>query len=495
MNAEPLRVLIVDDSRIFRAALQDALEGRADIRVVGSVWSGEKAVEFIRHSPPDLVTLDVNMPGRGGLETLSDIQDFNASRPDRPPVGVLLVSALTERGAAITVEGLQRGAFDFIRKPDGPDEKANAVLLQQQLFEKIDLFAQRRSTAARARPRPQPRPPVAPPIHRPGRFQAVAIGSSTGGPEALARLLPVLTKQASVPLFIVQHLPPGMTGYFAESLGRKCDYRVVEASDGEAVQPGTAYVAPGGRHMIVRKHEGRIVIALNDQPPENGCRPSVDVFFRSVAAAYPQSVLAIILTGMGCDGAKGLGPLEAQRRVRDRPGRGDQRRLGNARRGGRHQPGRRGPAAGTNRPDRRLAAGAQDDAMKLSPAAFNEIRKAVHDLCGIVIAEDKQYLVKSRLEPILHRNGLSSYELLVQRLKQPNSLLLQDQIVEAITTKETSFNRDGHPFEELRRSILPELASRLIERKADDTACSIPRSASGARPWRPARKPIAWRWP
>jgi two-component system chemotaxis response regulator CheB len=309
MNPEPLRILVVDDSRIFRGAVQSALEGRADIRVVGSVWNGEKAVEFVRHSPPDLVTLDVNMPGRGGLETLSDIQDLNASRPDRPPVGVLLVSALTARGAAITVEGLERGAFDFIRKPDGPDEKANAALLQQQLFEKIDLFALRRgrrlSTAV-----PQPQPPVTLPINRTGRFHAVAIGSSTGGPEALARLLPVLTKQASVPLLIVQHLPPGMTQYLADSLGRKCDYRVVEASDGEAVQPRTAYIAPGGRHMIVRKHEGRIVIALNDQPPENGCRPSVDVFFRSVAAAYPQSVVAVILTGMGCDGAKGLGPLK-----------------------------------------------------------------------------------------------------------------------------------------------------------------------------------------
>jgi two-component system chemotaxis response regulator CheB len=308
MNAELLRVLIVDDSRIFRAALQDALERRSDLRVVGSVWSGEKALEFIRQSPPDLVTLDVNMPGKGGLETLSDIQEFNASRPGLPPVRVLLVSALTERGAAITVEGLQRGAFDFIRKPDGPDEKANAFLLQQQLLEKIDLFAERRARLSIAPP--QPRPPAAPHSYRPGRFHAIAIGSSTGGPEALSHLLPVLTKQTTVPLFIVQHLPPGMTSYFASSLARRCDYRFVEASHGEEVQPGTAYIAPGGRHMIVRKQEGRIVIALNDQPPENGCRPSVDVLFRSVAAAYPEAVVAIILTGMGCDGAKGLGPLK-----------------------------------------------------------------------------------------------------------------------------------------------------------------------------------------
>ena len=309
MDPEPLRILIVDDSRIFRGAVQSALEGRADIRVVGSVWTGEKAVEFVRDLPPDLVTLDLNMPGRGGLETLSDIQDFNASRPDRPPVGVLLLSALTERGAAVTIEGLQRGAFDFIRKPDGPDEKANAGLLRRQLFEKIDLFAMRRGRGS-STPMPRPSPTVPPPMPRPGRFRAVAIGSSTGGPEALVRLLPGLTRETSVPLFIVQHLPPGMTRYFAESLGRKCEYQIVEASGGECPQPRTAYIAPGGRHMIVRKQDGQILIALNDLPPENGCRPSVDVFFRSVAVAYPDSVVAIVLTGMGCDGAKGLGPLK-----------------------------------------------------------------------------------------------------------------------------------------------------------------------------------------
>jgi two-component system chemotaxis response regulator CheB len=309
MNAEPLRVLIVDDSRIFRAAMQSALEGRAGVRVVGSVWSGEKAIEFVRNSPPDLVTLDVNMPGRGGLETLSDIQDWNASHPDLPPVRVLLVSALTERGAAITVEGLERGAFDFIRKPDGPDDQANEALLQQQLFEKIDLLAQPRGRTSGAAG-PQPKPPVTPPVRRAGRFQAVAIGTSTGGPMALSRLLPVLTRQTSVPFFVVQHMLAGMTQFLAASLGRKCAYRVVEASDGEAVQPCTVYIAPAGRHMIVRKQEGRIVVALNDQPPENGFRPSVDVLFRSVACAYPDSVVAIILTGMGDDGVKGLGSLK-----------------------------------------------------------------------------------------------------------------------------------------------------------------------------------------
>jgi two-component system chemotaxis response regulator CheB len=309
MTSEPLRILVVDDSRIFRSALEAALREHPNVRMVGSVWSGEKAVEFVRDSPPDLVTLDLNMPGRGGLDTLSDIRRLNASRPDLPPVGVLLVSALTERGAAITVEGLSRGAFDFIRKPDGPDEQANAANLRQQLFEKIDMFVQRRRRVAGVDAEPR-KPVAAKPTVRAGRFQAVAIGSSTGGPAALASFLPDLTRQSSVPVFIVQHLPAGMTGYFADSLDCRCACRVVEAADGELVKPRTVYVAPGGRHMVLRRHSDGVFIGLNDQPPENGCRPSVDVFFRSVADAYPRSVIGIILTGMGTDGAKGIGPLK-----------------------------------------------------------------------------------------------------------------------------------------------------------------------------------------
>jgi len=309
MNVEPLKVLIVDDSRIFRAAMQDALDGKPGVRVVGSVWSGEKALEFVRLSPPDLVTLDVNMPGRGGLDTLSDLQEFNASRPGLPPVGVLLVSALTSRGAATTVEGLQRGAFDFIRKPDGADEKVNAALLQQQLIEKIDLFALRRNRPASVLSA-LAMPTTTSTASRPGRFHCVAIGVSTGGPAALARLLPVVTKQSAVPILIVQHMTTGLTGHLAESLAKKCDARIVEASEGEQVKPGWVYIAPAGRHMIVRNHNARVIIGLNDQPPENGFRPSVDVFFRSVAGAYPHAALAAILTGMGSDGAKGLAALK-----------------------------------------------------------------------------------------------------------------------------------------------------------------------------------------
>lgn len=309
MSHRRLEVLIVDDSRIFRSAVEEALRGHAGARVVGSVWCGEKALEFVRETPPDLVTLDLNMPGLSGLETLARVRRLNEDRPDRPPVGVLLLSALTERGAAVTVEGLALGAFDFIRKPDGPDEAANAALLRKELLEKIDLFAQRRWHGPTVPP-PPPRPVATHTTTRTGRFRAVAIGSSTGGPEALARLLPTLTRQASVPLFIVQHLPAGMTRFFAEGLDRKCGYHVVEAADGTQARPRTAYVAPGGRHMVLRRRGTHVLIALNDQPPEQGCRPSVDVLFRSVAEAYPHSALAVVLTGMGSDGARALGPLK-----------------------------------------------------------------------------------------------------------------------------------------------------------------------------------------
>jgi two-component system chemotaxis response regulator CheB len=309
MSAEPLKLLVVDDSRIFRGAVEDALQGRDDIRVVGSVWSGEKALEFIRSSPPDLVTLDINMPGQGGLDTLSAIQRINATQPDQPPIGVLLVSALTERGAAITIDGLERGAFDFVRKPDGPDKDANAAALRNVLLEKIDLYAQRRR-----RPRSTPvvhaPAPPAPSLTTPGRFQAVAIGTSTGGPEALARVLPVLTRRTAVPVFIVQHLLPGMAQFLAQSLDRRCDYKVVQASDATIVQPSTVYLAPTGRHMVVRRLQGQVFLGLNDQPPENKFRPSVDVLFRSVAAVYPGAAIGIILTGMGNDGAKGVGALK-----------------------------------------------------------------------------------------------------------------------------------------------------------------------------------------
>jgi two-component system chemotaxis response regulator CheB len=305
MNVEPMRVLIVDDSRIFRGVIEEALSERPDLRVVGSVWSGEKALEFALASLPDFVTLDLEMPGMGGMETLKALRDLGARR--KHPIGILLVSSHTRRGAEVTIDGLQEGAFDFISKPDGSDARANAASLKEQLFAKIDGFRSRRPGDT-----PTKLPAVGPRVvqRRETRFRAIVIASSTGGPEALVRLLPVLTHTCPVPIFLVQHLPPDFTPYFALSLTRRCGNCIVEAGEGTPAEPGTVYIAPGGKHLILNKFDGQILTGNSDSPAENGCRPSADVLFRSASVAYGGHVLGVVLTGMGNDGAKGAAVLK-----------------------------------------------------------------------------------------------------------------------------------------------------------------------------------------
>ena len=305
MSGEPLNVLIVDDSRIFRSVIEESLSGRPDIRVAGSVWSGAKAIEFARTSLPDFVTLDIEMPGMGGIETLKALREL--ARCQLRTIGVLLISSHTQRGAAITIEGLQEGAFDFITKPSGCDTRANAESLRQQILAKIDLF---RSRSPR---RPLIKPMIFPSIlsrRQTTRFRAVVIGASTGGPEALARLLPVLAPVCPVPMFLVQHLPAGFTAYFATSLSRRCGARIVEAQEGAIAEPGVLYVAPGGQHLVLNTVNGQVVTGLSDSPPENGCRPAADVLFRSASVVYSGQILAVVLTGMGSDGAKGATVLK-----------------------------------------------------------------------------------------------------------------------------------------------------------------------------------------
>jgi len=305
MNAEPLRVLIVDDSRIFRSVIEQALSGRNDVQVVGSVWNGEKALEFARISLPDFVTLDIEMPGIGGIATLRGLCEL--ARVQNRAIGVLLISSYTERGATVTIEGLQEGAFDFITKPDGLDPNANAESLRVQLFAKIDAFRSRRQIEpSTASPTIQPTS-VSPRVNR---FRAVVIGASTGGPEALTRVLPILVPVCPVPMFLVQHLPVNFTEYFTTSLSRRCGDRVMQATEGTIAEPGFLYVAQGGKHLVLNKIDGKIVIGFSDSPPENGCRPAVDVLFRSASVAYAGQVLAVVLTGMGTDGAKGAAILK-----------------------------------------------------------------------------------------------------------------------------------------------------------------------------------------
>jgi two-component system chemotaxis response regulator CheB len=299
----PCRVLIVDDSRIFRELIETALRGTAE--VVGSVFNGEKALEFIAASPPDLVTLDFAMPGLDGLATLKRIQEFNATRPKSSAVGVLMVSAVTKTGARVTIEALEAGAFDFVTKPSAASADENRNELRRQLAAKVRAWQSRRPAE------PAPVPPSFKPMCRVGGVRAVLIGVSTGGPAALATLLPPLCEGTDVPVFVVQHMPDGFIPALVASLGRRCSHRVVEARDGEAVAPRTVYFAPSGRHMVLRgSADGTLQTGLNDQPPEQGFRPSVDVLFRSAAAALGGAAVALVLTGMQDDGTRGLGPLK-----------------------------------------------------------------------------------------------------------------------------------------------------------------------------------------
>lgn len=316
------RVLIVDDSRIFRAALTASLSDQEGIEIVGSVFSGQKALDFVQATPPDVVTLDVEMPGMDGLETLRGMQRFNATQSPSAAVGVIMVSAHTKRGADVTMQALRDGAFDFVAKPSGPRPNENLEQLRQQLVSKIHQFLLSRRRMAGAPAAAEPAAPLRPPLASPGRrrqwlqrvpcraVRALAIAASTGGPKALETLLPGLRQCTDLPILVVQHMPPQFTLSLAESLARLSRSTVIEARDGDLVRAQTTYIAPGGKHLVLRHDQGRLVTGLNEQPPENGCRPSADVLLRSAAAALRGDLIAVILTGMGRDGTAGLGAVK-----------------------------------------------------------------------------------------------------------------------------------------------------------------------------------------
>jgi len=325
---KPTKVLIVDDSRIFRSFVEESLADSDDICVVGSVWNGRKAMDFIHANPPDLVTLDVEMPTMDGLETLEAIRVYNhhlfgsrqlntAARARRP-IGVIMLSSLTVRGADITIKALEMGAFDFITKPQGQNLKANIESLKHQLLVKIRHFTARNTALKIPKPAPRirhahltaSRPSTPLPAPTLGGIQAVIIGVSTGGPRALATLLPPLCEETKAPIFIVQHMPPTFTQSLAKSLNAKCRYTVIESRTEDVVRDQYIYIAPGGRHLLIRKKNNKIYTIVNDQAPEQGYRPSVNVLFRSAAATYGGKAIAIILTGMGSDGTKGAGILK-----------------------------------------------------------------------------------------------------------------------------------------------------------------------------------------
>lgn len=329
-----ISVLVVDDSVVVRRLIVDALSGAENIDVVGTASNGLLAQAKIDQLKPDVITMDIEMPQMDGITAVRELRKRHKHIP------VIMFSTLSASGASATLEALSAGATDYVTKPSNVgsvDESIRAV--REQLVPKIHALAgKRRPGAAPAAPPSRPgvpsapghpaatRPGAAPPrsgappsgAGRPGttpaaprktapnsRIDILAIGSSTGGPDALTRVLTGIPTDIPVPIVITQHMPPVFTKMFAERLDRSTPLRVVEAGDGMELSPGWAYVAPGDHHLVLHRRGTATVTQLSSAPPENSCRPAVDVMFRSVAAVFGASAYAAVLTGMGYDGRGG----------------------------------------------------------------------------------------------------------------------------------------------------------------------------------------------
>lgn len=308
-----LRVLVVDDTVVFRRAVTDALAGQPGIEVVGSASNGRLAMARISSLHPDLVTLDIEMPEMNGLEVL---QAMNGTGFD---TGAIMLSSLTTRGGEMTMRALELGAFDFLTKPDGGGATDNVAMLRSRLVPMIRAFERRREIRSilHGGAHPVTREVATPVPVAPARMAPrsgppmVLIGVSTGGPVALAKVLPGLPADLGAPVFIVQHMPALFTGPLAASLAAKSVIRVKEAADGEEAKNNCVYIAPGGMQMkLTAGSRGETIIKITGDPPENNCKPAVDYLFRSAALQFPGRAIAAILTGMGNDGTAGLRMLK-----------------------------------------------------------------------------------------------------------------------------------------------------------------------------------------
>jgi len=302
-----IRVLVVDDSVVIRRLVCHALEEDPGLEVCAVAPNGRIALTRIPQVNPDVITLDIEMPEMDGLEMLRQLRRQNRVLP------VVMFSTMTERGASATLEALSLGADDYVTKASNAGSLAVSLAsLRQQLIPKIRQFfevARPRTIQPAAVPF-QAKPPGAAPAWR--RRRAVGIGVSTGGPAALATLVPQFPAGFSLPVFVVQHMPPMFTRLLAERLATLTPLPVREASDGEEPEPGRIYVAPGDRHMRVVDSADGPRIALDQNPPLNSCRPAVDALFSSLADVYGAAVVAAVLTGMGQDGMRGAERLAAR---------------------------------------------------------------------------------------------------------------------------------------------------------------------------------------
>jgi len=297
----PVRVLVVDDSALMRKLIPKILETDPSIEVVGTAMDGYLGLKKIEGLLPQVVTLDLEMPGMNGIDTLKQIMR-------RWRIPVIVVSSHSTAGASITLKALALGAFDFVAKPQ--DVSARMPEIADELIRKIHAAAQSAGVQTQFLPgdttgkQPAKLRPVAP-------THIVAIGVSTGGPNALQYLFSNLPAEFTGSILVVQHMPDGFTELFAKRLDETCPIRVKEAQSGDLLMAGRALICPGNRHMKVKKLPLGNVAVLADEAPVNGHRPSVDVLFRSVADEFGPQAMAVLMTGMGEDGATGLGEIRA----------------------------------------------------------------------------------------------------------------------------------------------------------------------------------------
>ena len=306
------RVLVVDDAVVVRRVVSHVLSNDPALEVAGTAINGRIALAKLPQLQPDVVTLDLEMPEMDGLETL------RALRRDHPRLPVIMLSRFTERGATTTHKAMTLGANDYVTLPYGAENINDAMQrIREQLIPKIKLLTHfsQASEGCRAATTSSPIPPLAehrlPFPHASRRVEIVAIGVSTGGPDALATILPALPADFPVPIVIVQHMPPDFTCRLAAQLRAKSKINVSEGMTNDLIYPAHAWLAPGGYHMLVVRGPQGLRLQMSDAAAENYCRPSVDVLFRSVADVYGAGALAVILTGLGRDGLRGCEQIRA----------------------------------------------------------------------------------------------------------------------------------------------------------------------------------------
>lgn len=311
INSRKIKVIVIDDSAFMRKTLSFMLESAGDIEVVATAKNGLEGFELIKTHQPDVVTLDFEMPGLNGLETLDKImKDF--------PVPVLMVSSFTTEGADVTIKALSLGAVDFL--PKEPSAVASGVMkIKNELIDKVRSIYKQTSIATRLKrisditvgEKKSPKQKTQARDWTPAfEIKAILIGISTGGPLSLQKVIPHLHAQLPVPIVIVQHMPPMFTFSLAERLNKLSELTVKEASDNDLLESSKVYFAPGGKHLFVSQTSGRVSIKISETPDNTLYRPCVDVTLNSMIDVFGKSVLPIIMTGMGKDGMEAVKRLK-----------------------------------------------------------------------------------------------------------------------------------------------------------------------------------------